>query len=60
MITSVEKLLFAIMQTENVLKLTKENESSKFIESQLTPVYYELKRQLNKLTASKKCPTIKE
>lgn len=60
MITNVEKLLFSMMQIENVLKLTKENESSKFIEGQLNPVYYELKRQLNKLTASKKCPTIKE
>jgi hypothetical protein len=42
------KLLFAINQTENIISLMKDNEYEKFFSSQLSPVLYELKRQLSK------------
>jgi hypothetical protein len=41
------KLLFAINQTENIISLMKDNEYEKFFSSQLSPVLYELKRQLS-------------
>jgi len=42
------KLLFAINQTGNIISLMKGNEYEKFFSSQLSPVLYELKRQLSK------------
>ena len=42
------KLLFALQQTENIIFLMKDNEYEKFFSSQLSPVLYELKRQLSK------------
>ena len=41
------KLLFALQQTENILYLMKDNEYEKFFSLQLSPVLYELKRQLS-------------
>jgi len=41
------KLLFALQQTENILSLMKDNEYEKFFSLQLSPVLYELKRQLS-------------
>jgi hypothetical protein len=41
------KLLLALQQTENIISLMKDNEYEKFFSSQLSPVLYELKRQLS-------------
>jgi hypothetical protein len=46
------KLLFALQQTENIIKLMQDNEYEKFFTSQLSPVLYELKRQLTNQTES--------
>jgi len=40
------KLLFALQQTENIIKLMQGNEYEKFFISQLSPILYELQRQL--------------
>ena len=40
------KLLFALQQTENIIKLMQGNEYEKFFISQLFPILYELQRQL--------------
>jgi len=40
------KILFALQQTENIIKLMQGNEYEKFFTSQLSPVLYELQRQL--------------
>ena len=48
------KLLFAIQQTENIIKLMQGNEYEKFFISQLSPVLYDLKRQLTNLKKSSK------
>ena len=49
MITDTEVLLFAIWQVDNITKLTKNNESKTYIYSHLTPIRYELERQLTNL-----------
>jgi len=41
------KLLFAINQTENIISLMKDNEYENFFSSHLSPVLWELKRQLS-------------
>lgn len=48
------KLLFALMQIENITKLVKGNEYEKFFSSHLSPVIYELQRQLTNLKQSSK------
>jgi hypothetical protein len=48
------KLLLALQQTENIIKLMQGNEYEKFFTSQLSPVLYELKRQLTNETKSVK------
>ena len=53
MITEKEKLLFAMWQVDNIIKLTENNEYKSYIFQHLNPVYYELQRQLNNLNASK-------
>ena len=40
------KLLFALQQTENIIALVQGNEYEKFFSSHLSPILYELKRQL--------------
>ena len=41
------KLLLALQQTGNIISLMKDNEYEKFFSLQLSPVLYELKRQLS-------------
>ena len=41
------KLLLALQQTGNIISLMKGNEYEKFFSTQLSPVLYELKRQLS-------------
>ena len=48
--TEKEKLIFAKWQTENILKLIKENEFENYMLLKLSSVYYELDRQIKKLT----------
>ena len=48
------KLLFALQQTENIIKLMKGNEYERFFNSHLSPIIYELNRQLTNQTESSK------
>ena len=48
-ITEKEKLLFALTQIENVVKLTEDNEWKMYLYSHLSTVKYELERQLANL-----------
>ena len=48
--TEKEKLIFAKWQTENILKLIKGNEFENYMLLKLSSVYYELDRQIKKLT----------
>ena len=49
---TTSKLLFALQQTENVIKLMQGNEYEKFFNSHLSPILYELQRQLTNSTKS--------
>ena len=40
------KLLLALQQTGNIISLMKGNEYEKFFSTQLSPVFYELQRQI--------------
>ena len=46
------KLLFALQKTENIISLVQGNEYEKFFSSHLSPIIYELKRQLANETKS--------
>ena len=48
------KLLFALQQTENIISLVQGNEYEKFFTSHLSPIIYELQRQLTNQTESVK------
>ncbi len=48
-LTEKEKLLFALTQIENVVKLTKDNEWKMYLYNHLSTVKYELERQLANL-----------
>ena len=48
------KLLFALQQTENIIRLMQGNEYEKFFNSHLSPIIYDLKRQLTNQTESVK------
>jgi hypothetical protein len=48
------KLLFALQQTENIIKLMEGNEYERFFSSHLSPIIYELNRQLTNQTESVK------
>ena len=48
--TDKEKLLLAIMQTENIISLYKDNPYEQYMHRHLSTVLYELKRQLTNLT----------
>ena len=50
--TEQEKMLIALRQIDNIVKLTEDNEYKSYIFQHLNPVYYELQRQLNNLNAS--------
>lgn len=51
------KLLLALSQVEGIIKLMKDNEYETFIVSHLSPILYELNRQL---TNSKQSSKMKE
>ena len=48
-LTEKEKLLFALTQIENVVKLTKDTEWKMYVYNDLSTVKYELERQLANL-----------
>ena len=50
MITDAERLLLALMQVENLLKISENNPYGKYLQSHLYPVRCELERQLNNLS----------
>lgn len=41
------KLLLALQQVENITELAKDNQYEKFFIQHLTPLYYEIKRQIS-------------
>ena len=49
MIRDEEKIIIALMQVENLLKISENNPYGKYLQSHLYPVKYELERQLNNL-----------
>jgi len=58
--TEHERLLFALMQTENIIKLTENNPYNNYLRQHLSSVKYELERQVNNLSivkATKECKT---
>lgn len=46
------KLIFALMQIDNIISLTQDNEYQKFLYGHLISIQVELKRQLTNLTHS--------
>ena len=48
-LTERERLLFALTQIDNVVKLTEENEWKNYLYNHLSPIKYELERQLTNL-----------
>lgn len=48
------KLVFALYQIDNVIKLTEDNEYKTYLYSHLSTVKYELQRQLTNLTNQSK------
>jgi len=45
-----ERLIIALYQLENIVSLTENNEWKNYLYNYLSPVKYELERQLNNLT----------
>lgn len=64
MISEFDRLLFAHMQIENILKLIKDNEWEEYMSHNLFTVKYELERQIsnakqrekNQCASSENCP----
>lgn len=54
------KLIFALMQIENISNLMKDNEYEKFFVSHLIPMKCELQRQYDVLTGNNKYTKIEE
>ena len=48
-LTDRERLLFALTQIDNVVKLTEHNEWKNYLYNHLSPIKYELERQLTNL-----------
>ena len=48
------KLILALYQVDNIIKLIEDNEYKQYMFMHLNPVYYELKRQLTNLTITDK------
>ena len=55
-----ERLLIALFQLENIVFLTENNEWKNYLYNYLSPVKYELERQLNNLTDTIDHSKIKE
>ena len=53
MIRDSERLLLALIQVENLLKISENNPYGKYLQRHLYPVKYELERQLNNLSIVK-------
>jgi len=55
-----ERIILALIQIDNLLNLTKDNQYTSFMYSHLLPVKYELERQLHCLTNTKQSSKIKK
>tara|TARA_B100001063_G_scaffold238813_1_gene261477 strand:+ start:1452 stop:1637 length:186 start_codon:yes stop_codon:yes gene_type:complete len=58
--TEHERLLFALIQTKNIIKLTENNPYGNYLHQHLSSVKYELERQVNNLSivnTTKECET---
>jgi len=55
-----ERLIIALYQLENIVSLTENNEWKNYLYNYLSPVKYELERQLNNLTDTIDHSKIKE
>tara|TARA_Y100001937_G_scaffold125035_1_gene190942 strand:+ start:356 stop:532 length:177 start_codon:yes stop_codon:yes gene_type:complete len=51
-LTDRERLLFALTQVDNIVKLTEHNEWKNYLYNHLSPIKYELERQLSNLAES--------
>ena len=51
-LTDRERLLFSLTQIDNVVKLTEHNEWKNYLYNHLSPIKYELERQLSNLEES--------
>lgn len=51
-LTDRERLLFSLTQIDNVVKLTEHNEWKNYLYNHLSPIKYELERQLSNLGES--------
>ena len=54
------RLIFALMQTENIFELLRKGEYAGFFSSHLLPIKFEIERQLTCLTNEKSSTKIKE
>ena len=54
------KLILALIQVENIIKLLEDNQFERYMSTQLNGVYYELKRQITNLTLVEKSTTIEK
>ena len=55
-----ERLIIALYQLENIVSMTENNEWKNYLYNYLSPVKYELERQLNNLTDTIDHSKIKE
>ena len=58
--TDVEMLESALEQIDNVIELVKDNEWKTYLYQHLSPIHYELKRQIVNLTIVEESTKIKE
>ena len=58
--TDIDMLESALEQIDNVIELVKDNEWKTYLYQHLSPIHYELKRQIVNLTIVEESTKIKE
>ena len=58
--TEIERIKSALEQIDNVIELVKDNEWKTYLYQHLSPIHYELNRQLVNLTIVEESTKIKE
>ena len=58
--TELERIESALKQIDNVIELVKDNEWRQYLYQHLSPIHYELNRQLVNLTIVEESTKIKE
>jgi hypothetical protein len=59
-VTEIERIESALKQIDNVIELVKDNEWKIYLYQHLSPIHYELNRQLVNLTIVEESTKIKE